>query len=86
MTLRAFMRAIALDPLLADQFRAQPEAIMDLYGLSAQARDALRTRDAKIIGRVLRGQPLLDGDKPPHAMRISESAEPRQDLDESSQR
>jgi hypothetical protein len=57
MTLRAFIRAVALDPLLADQFRAQPEAVMDFYGLSAQARDALRTRDPKIIGRVLRAQP-----------------------------
>lgn len=57
MTLKAFMRTLATDPLLADRYRAEPETIMDLFGLSAEARDALRSRDPKKIGLVLRPRP-----------------------------
>jgi hypothetical protein len=54
MTLRAFMRTLATDPVLAERYRTEPEAIMDLFGLAGEARDALRSRDPVRIGDVLR--------------------------------
>jgi hypothetical protein len=58
MTFRAFLQMVACDPLLATEFRARPEAVMDVFGLSGEARDTLRTGDPGAIGELLnRTQP-----------------------------
>jgi hypothetical protein len=53
MTFRAFMQMLACDPLLAAEFRARPETVMDVFGLSGEARDALRTGDPDVIEELL---------------------------------
>jgi len=52
--LLAFLVEMAHDPLLAAQFRVEPEGILNKWCMTAAEKDAIRSRDADRIGALFR--------------------------------
>ena len=64
--LTTFVRAIALDPLLVDDFIADPERLLDRYGISEPHRSLLESKnDVAILLAVLK-----ERDAAPHSDEI----------------
>jgi hypothetical protein len=54
-TLTAFLDAVAQDPILVDDFVADPDRVMDQYGIPESLRTLLKSRDdVAILSSVLR--------------------------------
>jgi hypothetical protein len=62
MDLRGFLTALALDPILVEDFLDDPDRVMDRHEIPASVRAALRSGDDVAILGALLGDNTADGD------------------------
>jgi hypothetical protein len=60
-TLVEFLEAVALDPILVDDFLTDPDRVLDQHGIAKSLRPLLKSRDdVALLTAVLDSRPVTD--------------------------